>query len=95
MSTQECCLQCESNARSNEAGGYHVAAEKCRAYCRRGHVSEVALALRHAAVNYVANAKHHDMTLAFEAGYREGVHAAAAGVRCALPDEDNPPKVET
>lgn len=31
------CLQCESNARDNESGGYHKLAEECRAYCRRGH----------------------------------------------------------
>jgi hypothetical protein len=31
------CAQCESNARWNDAGGYHGLAEKCREYCRRGH----------------------------------------------------------
>lgn len=36
-SDTEICLQCESNARWNEAGGYHDLAEQCREYCRRGH----------------------------------------------------------
>lgn len=31
------CARCESNARNNEAGGYHDLATECRAYCRRGH----------------------------------------------------------
>lgn len=31
------CSQCRSNARSNDAGGYHRLAEECRAYCRSGH----------------------------------------------------------
>jgi hypothetical protein len=31
------CVQCESNARWNEAGGYHELAESCREYCRNGH----------------------------------------------------------
>ena len=34
---QPVCEQCESNARWNEAGGYHAAAFKCREYCRAGH----------------------------------------------------------
>jgi hypothetical protein len=31
------CLQCESNARWNEAGGYLDLAERCRQYCLNGH----------------------------------------------------------
>jgi hypothetical protein len=31
------CEQCESNARANEAAGYHALAAKCRRYCRNGH----------------------------------------------------------
>lgn len=31
------CAQCLSNARWNDAGGYHELAEKCRQYCRNGH----------------------------------------------------------
>lgn len=34
------CVQCESNARWNEAGGYNQLAEQCRDYCRRGHKEE-------------------------------------------------------
>lgn len=37
--TGDICVQCESNARWNEAGGYNDLAEECREYCRRGHVS--------------------------------------------------------
>jgi len=36
-SPAQVCAQCESNARWNEAGGYHAAAFKCREYCRAGH----------------------------------------------------------
>lgn len=31
------CLQCQSNARWNRAGGYYTLAAECRAYCLGGH----------------------------------------------------------
>lgn len=34
---QRACLQCEANARWNEAGGYAELAAECRAYCLRAH----------------------------------------------------------
>lgn len=34
------CVQCEANARWNEAGGYRELAQECRDYCRRGHKEE-------------------------------------------------------
>lgn len=97
--TAPVCMQCESNARSNEAGGHLAAAEECRAYCRRGHVSVVAFAVRQAATHYASNARHsnslRDLIRAYEEGYRTGVRAAAHGAIQALPDEDTPPKVES
>jgi hypothetical protein len=47
---KELCAQCKSNADWNEAGGYKELAERCRQYCRNGHIENAPTAAEAASI---------------------------------------------
>lgn len=91
------CVQCEANARSNEAGGYAAAAE-CRAYCARGHKTQaesdllqrskdyarqVLINTGRATMDWTDDKLSEALALAYRAGYGTGATVASHAAEAA------------